>query len=213
MTANSQVTVLQIIAVKKPNNGIGQYIENAFGVHTSLTSPEPGGNPNFNGVVWSVTMDQFLIDVNALDQSQSGLHLKPPTSTTSIRNGFKKTVAKDLKLILSDVQKVADLTPANAIVIIESADLAVKQSSAHTKFVGARNTNVSGTIVIAAAESGHHEWAQKNADGSWLALRSGTSAKKTVTGLTPGSSQIFRSAPILATEDGAWTIYAPIIIT
>ncbi len=213
MTTSSQVTILQAIAVVKPNTGIDQYIVNAFGVHTSITLPLPNGNPNFTGVVWSVTPAQFLADVNALDGAQSGLHLNPPTSTASQRNAFKKIVAKNLKFVLSDVQKVADNAPADAVAIIESANFVVKQSSARHKFVGVRNTTTPGVVEIAAAEPGHHEWAQKNADGSWTALRSGTGAKKVVTGLTSGSSQIFRSAPIVSTEDAAWTVYPAIIIT
>ena len=100
MAAYSKAVILQIIAKQKPGKRILQFIEHAFGVHTSLTSPAPNGNPNFIGQVWSVSLAQFLSDLNALDESQSGLHLNPPKSTAAQRNGLKKTVAKQLKLIM-----------------------------------------------------------------------------------------------------------------
>ena len=204
------VIIRRIIAVLKPSGKINDYINNAKAVYQSMN-----GNAYFPASALSITMVQFNADVTALANAQTNLTASPPTGTVSQRNAAKKIVAKDLRLLVSDVQKVADANPANAETIIASAGLAVKQFTNRTKFVGAKSTKVSGTVKLFAPEGGYHEWAQLAADGvTWITLRSGSSGKKTITGLTPGKSYIFRSAPILADKDGegTWTVFTAIIV-
>jgi Tfp pilus assembly protein PilW len=205
------VIIRRIIAVLKPSTKINDYINNARAVYQSMN-----GNSWFPATALSIPLATYLADVNALATAETNLTAYPPTGTVSQRNAAKKIVAKDLRMLISDVQKVADANPTNAETIIASAGFAVKQFSTKTKFVGAKNTKVSGTVKLFASEAGHHEWAQLGADGvTWITLRAGKTSTKTVSGLTPGKSYIFRSAPILAEKDGegAWTVFAPIIVT
>ena len=150
-----------------------------------------------------------------LAAAETNLTATPPTGTVAQRNAAKKVVAADLRLLLSDVQKVADANPKKAEDIITSANFSVKHASTKAKFVGAKNTKVSGTVTLYAPEGGPHEWAQLAADGvTWNLIRSSTGGKKTVTGLTPLKSYTFRSAPILPEKDGEgeWTVFAPLSV-
>ncbi len=90
--------------------------------------------------------------MNALATAETNLTASPPTGTVSQRNAAKKIVAKGLRLLVSDVQKVADANPTNAETIIASAGLSVKQFSTKTKFVGAQITKVSGTVKLFAPD-------------------------------------------------------------
>ena len=207
------VVIKLITAVLKPSATESEYITNARGVYTSILGL---AGSTFPPTSLSVTMIQFKVDIDDLDAKEAGLHTKPPTHTVAERNAAKKVVGADQILLLADVQKIARRTPANAIAIIESAGFAVKRETTKTKKTGPKNTKISGTVVITAAEPGFHEWAQLAADGiTWITLRATTSAKKTVSGLTPRQLLTFKSAPILPDKDGegAWTIYTPITVT
>ena len=214
LTSPVPTTVIKLItAVLKPSATEGEYITNARGVYTSILGL---AGSTFPPTSLSVTMIQFKADIDDLDAKEAGLHTKPPTHTAAERNAAKKVVGANQTLLLADVQKIARRTPANAITIIESADFAVKRESAKIKSPGAKNTKISGTVLITAPEHGFHEWAQLAADGiTWITLRATTSAKKTVSGLTPRQLLTFKSAPILPDKDGegAWTIYTPITVT
>ncbi|HEX7412636.1 MAG TPA: hypothetical protein VF411_01230 [Bacteroidia bacterium] len=202
-----------IIVVLKPSTTNAQYIENAFGVHTSIVNPLPGGNTNFTGVVWSVPMATFFNNVTDLDTKQKGMHLKLPTHTAAETKAAKTIVKDNQTLIATDILKHAKLNPPTAQSVIESGGMLLKGSPSHTKLLGAKNTKVPGRVKIIAAEPRHHEWKQLNDDGiTWTYLRAGTKEIKTVSGLTLGKSYTFSSAPILSTEDGVWTVYAPIIV-
>ena len=209
----SPLIIGSIIVVLKPSTTNAEFITNAFNVHTSIVNPLPGGNPNFTGVVWSVPMATFLTNVTDLDTKEKGTKLKPPTHTVAERNAAKKIVKDNQTLLVADVQKQAKLNMATAQSVVESAGMLLKGSNTHLKAIGPKNTKVAGKIKIIAPEPGAHEWAQLNSDGvTWAALRSGTKEIKTVLGLTVGQTHTFRSAPILKTEDGVWTVYAPILV-
>ncbi|MHB8258715.1 MAG: hypothetical protein ACYDCN_00280 [Bacteroidia bacterium] len=202
-----------IIVVLKPSTTNAEYITNAFNVHTSIVNPPPAGNPNFTGVVWSVPMPTFLINVTDLDTKQSGMKLKPPTHTAAETKAAKTIVKDNQTLLAADIQKHARLNPATAQSVVESGGMLLKGSNTHLKAIGAKNTKVPGRVKIIAPEPKHHEWRQLNDDGvTWTYLRAGTKEIKTVSGLTLGKSYTFSSAPILSTEDGVWTVYAPIIV-
>lgn len=205
------VIIRRVIAVLKANKKINDYTNNAKVVYQSMS-----GNAYFPASALSITMVQFDADVKALDDAQTDFSSTPPTATKAQRDAAKRVVEADLRLLLNDVQKVADNNPEKAEDIITGAGFAVKRSSAHDKFVGARNTNVSGTIKLFAPEARHHEWAQLADDGvTWNYLRATSSGKKIVSGLTKGKSYIFKSAPILndADGEGEWTIFAAILVT
>ena len=200
-----------IIVVLKPSTTNAQYIENAFGVHTSIVNPL---NTNFTGVVWSVAMNTFFNNVTDLDTKQKGMHSKPPTHTAAETKAAKTIVKDNQTLLIADVEKHAKLNPATAQTVIESGGMLLKGSPTHTKLLGAKNTKVPGRVKIIAAKPKHHEWRQLNDDGiTWTYLRAGKKATKTVSGLTIGKAYTFSSAPILVTEDGVWTDYAPIVVS
>ncbi|HEX7413671.1 MAG TPA: hypothetical protein VF411_06450 [Bacteroidia bacterium] len=199
-----------IIVVLKPSTTNAQYIENAFGVHTSIVNPL---NTNFAGVVWSVPMATFFNNVTDLDTKQKGMHLKPPTHTAAETKAAKTIVKDNQTLLIADIEKHAKLNPPTAQNVTESGGMLLKGSNTHLKAIGAKNTKVPGRIKIIAPEPGYHEWRQLNDDGvTWTYLRAGKKEVKTVSGLTLGKTYTFSSAPILATEDGVWTVCAPIIV-
>lgn len=200
MTKTIKVIIRHIVAVQKPGKGINDFILNAKGVYKSMN-----GNAVYPAAALSITLLQFNTDINVLDSMESDLHSVPPKCTTAQRDSAKKVLDKDLRFLLSDVQKLADNSPANAETIITSAGFAVKNSSIGQKFVGAKNTDVSGTIIIKSGEPGPHEWEQSTDEKSWLGLRPTTGGKKTVSGLDAGSVYYFRNRPILTKgEEGAW---------
>ena len=205
------VIIRRIISVLKPSATINDYINDAKTVYKSMKA-----SAWFPASSLSITLAQFNTDVMALDDAESSFNSVPPGVSKAERDAAKRVVAKDLRLLLSDVQKIADDNTESAEEIITGAGFVVKHSNAHAKFVGAKNTKVSGTILLYAPERGHHEWEQLADDGvTWIPLRAGASGKRTIVGLTPGKSYTFRSAPILPDKDGesAWTVFAAIIVT
>src|ERR1019366_7213976 len=105
-------------------------------------------------------------------------------------------------------------TPASAAAIVASANMLLKQLGSHTKFVGSKNTKVTGTVLNTAAERGPHDWWQNDGVNT-IQLRGSKGEKKTVSGLTVGKDYTFSSAPILAEKDGlgAITIHPTITVS
>ncbi len=208
--------IKSIIVVLKPSTNNSEFITSAFGVHNSILPAAPNSNPYFNNVTWSVSMADYLTNVTALDTAEKGMTLNPPTHTASDRNGLKKIVKDNLTLLKADVQKAARLIPDQAQVIIESAGMLLKGSSVHIKYVGSKNTAISGTVKTISADAGPHEWGQLSADGlTWISLRATKGGIKTIAGLTPGTKYTFRSSKIVSdgTPENAWVVYNFIIVT
>lgn len=204
------VIIRRIIAVLNPSTKINDYINNARAVYQSMN-----GNPYFPASVLTLPLATYLADVNALATAELNFSATPPTGTKAQRDAAKKVVAADLRKLMACVQAVADANPTKAEDIITGAGFAVKHASIKPKFVGAKNTKVSGTVKLFAPEAGSHEWAMLAADGvTWVTIRSSKGGKKTVSGLTPLKSYIFRSAPILADKDGEgeWTVFAALVV-
>jgi hypothetical protein len=204
------VIIRRIIAVIKPTKGMNDYINEAKGVYKSMN-----GNSYYPAASLSITLAQYNTDVMALDAAETAFITTPPTVSKAFRDAAKRVVAKDLRLLLSDVQKLADATPAKAEDIITSANFAVKHSSAHDKFIGVRNTGVSGTVKITAPQAGPQEWAMLANDGvTWISLRSTKNSKKTVRDLTPLKRYTFRCAPIHSDneEPAEWTVFEPFLV-
>ena len=211
--ARNLITVIirRIIAVLKPSKKINDYVNNAKAVYQSMN-----GNAYFPAISLSIPLATFLADVTTLATLETNLTATPPTATKAQRDAAKKVVDKDQRTLLSDVQKIADNNPAKAEDIITSANFAVKGASTHTKFVGAKNTKTSGTVTLHAPEAGAHEWAQLEPDGvTWITLRATKGGKKTVSGLTPSKSYVFRSAPVTSDKenDSEFTVFPALIVT
>ena len=204
------VIIRRIIAVLKPSKKINDYINNARAVYQSMVS-----NPYFPSSALSITMTQYNADVTALATAEVNFTTVPPTASKAQRDTAKRQVAKDLRLLISDVQKVADANPTKAEDIITGAGFAIKGNSSHDKFVGAKNTKVSGTVTLHAPEAGPHEWAQLADDGvTWVTLRATKGGKKTIEGLTSSKKYTFKSAPVVSDKevDSEWTVFAALLV-
>lgn len=202
-----KLIIRKAIAIRKKSSTINDYINNAKGTYKSMSAPT---NPWFPAGSLSMTLSQFNTDIGALDTAESSFTAKPPLVTKGVRDAAKVVVEDDVTLLLSDVQKIANANPKNAVTIIQSANFDVETKAAKTEESGPENTDVSGTVLIKAPEGGYHEWGQSPDGINWSILRSTSGKERSVTGLIPLSKWYFRSAPILKYKtgvEGAWTVY------
>ncbi|MHB8260899.1 MAG: hypothetical protein ACYDCN_03750 [Bacteroidia bacterium] len=203
-----------INVVLKPGRSVKDDLINARGEYTSILALN-GRGQTFDASLMSVTMPQFKASIDDLDLKEAGVHTKPPTYTAEVRNEARIVMNDNRKLLQSDVQKIARKTPRSAATIIASANMLLKRLGSHTKFVGTKNTKVSGTVLNIAGERGPHDWWQIIDGGASVQIRGSKGEKKTVSGLPVGHRVTYQSAPILAEKDGlgAITTYATITVT
>ena len=115
----------------------------------------------------------------------------------TLRNSKRAALVALLQRLGAYVQTVADATPENGAVIIESSGLAVRKVTPRGKrpFVAKQGT-LSGSAEVTALSPGgraSYEW-QYSVDGgkTWVAAPGTTRGRTTITGFAPATSVQFR---------------------
>jgi len=137
-------------------------------------------------------------DIVQLDIAETACKTKPPTGSVDARNAALEVVKTDLRSLHSDVQNVADATPAKAEAIIISASMAVKKYNPHGKRQNsAKNGIEEGTVILIAEGTGPHEWRMSTDQTNWTSLPASITAKTTVNNLTSGMVYYFQNRQML----------------
>ncbi len=154
----------------------------------------------------SPTLATVTSDNTALTSAQA-VALTRAKGAAAERNVKLAIVVSDLKLLAAYVQGVADGDLANALSIIESAGMSVKNPGKKTpkQDLALKHGVVSGVVDVLAKAQGprtSYEW-QWSTDGkTWTALPTTIQAKTSITGLIPGTTIYVRHAVVTKTGVG-----------
>ena len=187
------ISVKHLLAVLKMPGKIGDKIIRMQFILGKLT-----GNTDFP-TPWPVnitTLIQLGTDITAFINANTNVKNRV-VGATGIRAKALGVVMTDLRNIMTMVQTKADSNPANAQAVIEGAGFFVKTSTARQKQQdGAHNTNISGTVMLTASLSGHHEWEMSKDMVTATGLPSTSKSHTLVQGLNPGDVWYFRNRKI-----------------
>jgi len=191
-TASAIVIIRHVVVVLKWKGQIDEKISKAHKVRDKLT-----GNSSFP-LPWTSnlpTLVTFSADITLLDNAQAAVKAK--TGTTLARNTALENVHGDLRKIQTMVQTAADNNPKNAEDITKNAGFDFKIINIKQKQKNdARNTDVSGTVMLTADGQGAHEWQMSPDQKTITNLPATKQAHTLVSGLTPGQQYYFRNKKI-----------------
>jgi hypothetical protein len=128
----------------------------------------------------------------------------------TVRNTKSAAVVTLLQELRGYVQKVADATPENGAVIIESAGLPVRKTPTRSaRAFTATQGEVSGEAKVTAVVAAHqasYEWAYSVDGGkTWVAAPVTLQAKTTISGLVAGTTVLFRYRAVTKAGEGDWS--------
>ena len=156
------------------------------------------GNTNFPTGSWPanvVTLAQLGLDIAAFIAAQNAVENK--TGTTAARNAAYLIVKADLEALRTMVQLKADANPSNAAAIITGAGYFVKTVKIKQKPINdAQNTQISGTVLLTADTTGHHEWEMSKDMVTIIKLDSTSTAHTLVPNLNPSDTWYFRNRKV-----------------
>lgn len=195
--------VKRVIAVLDFPKDIDDFITYANGIHDSMLA-----SPFFAALLPKI--NTLRTDITTLTNAHNGLQTKPPTTTKAQRDAALIIVQNDLRGLKSDVQNLADATPADAENIITSAGMKVKKQGAINKQdFTVKDGEVSGSATLIAkgieAARGAHDWAKSDDGVTWTPLTPTLAATTVASGLTRGSIVKFRHRAILKDGPGDWS--------
>jgi hypothetical protein len=165
----------------------------------------------------TITMAAFLLLIQALDTAEQNAQTRGK-GLAGIRDLKRDNLWTAMEILCSYVQGLADaMTPANAIVLIESAGMVVAAVGVHEK-VAIQAQLVPGTpglvhlaanaslLVGKSSAKAQFNW-QVSADGgkTWTSLTSTPLASTDVPNLTLFSTYSFRVCVTLGKTVGEWT--------
>ncbi len=142
--------------------------------------------------------------IDDLSEAQTAT-LSRASGTVELRNEKRVVLVTLLQRLLAYVQATADANVEQAVSIIESAGMSVKQPrTVHPRVFKAKPGRISGEVDLVAPSAGDdasYEWAYSLDGGiTWLSVLPTTQASTTVTGLKPGATVHFRYRAV--TNDG-----------
>ncbi len=209
--ANKKVIRREVVVLNLPQSvpqlsSKGKNVVQSMTGNTYCPLPFPSNVP---------ALPTVTADINALDAAES-LALTKVKGSVEARDAKKEIVIKDLRAYQAYVQIIADNNPVNALAIIRSAGMDVKQAGSHSKTdFEVLHGNVSGSanlVVKAIARRASYKW-QMSTDGkTWTDLPVTLTSKTTVTGLTPGLTYYFRYNGVTKNGEGSWSQVVSIVI-
>jgi len=205
--------IRHIIAVLKLSKKVPQAIADAKAIVQQITNsayfqpPAPAPDPSLATVSTAIS-NLETAETAALARTEGAVETRD-AKYVILKNTMQQVTAY--------VQKVADLSPADAEAIILSSGLKVKRvSPRQPRVFSAKNDAISGTVNLLAAGAGSrasHEWQSSTTAANWISLPPTFQAKTKVTGLTPGVKMYFRHRIVNKLGVGAWDQTISLIIT
>jgi hypothetical protein len=195
-----KLVIKRVIAVLNFPRNISKFIEYAGIIHNSMAS-----SAVYSGSV--AKLATLASDLASLGAAETACKTKPPTKTTADRNIVKRMVENDLRALRSDVQILADASPANAISIITDAGMQVKNESVHGKRKStAKDGDVTGSVILEGEGAGPHEFQISTDNKTWTLLPASRTEKTVVLNLVPGTVYYFQNRQMLTKGlKTAWT--------
>jgi hypothetical protein len=196
--ATSKNTLL--VAMNLPT-AVPEFILKAKTVHGAMSKA-----PYFEAS--RATLAELATETVVLNDAQTGLAEKPPSSTTEIRNAAKARVKNLLRTLAGEVQTVANKNPEKAAEIIQSSGFDIKKASTSA---GSKDEAFDGTeegvVIVSAATPGAHEWMISYDGGATSKPLAATMNSTTiVSNLVPGQKVWFQNRTMLAGNTyGEWT--------
>ncbi|MEI8203779.1 MAG: hypothetical protein WCH34_12235 [Bacteroidota bacterium] len=145
--------------------------------------------------------------ITALDTAQKGTKSKPPTVSTSDRDKCFETAKKNIHIVGSSVQQMADDDPENAEITIKEAGFDVKKVSIRQK----QTTKVEkgtepNSAYVTGEGAGGHNFRMSTDNETWTILLGSRDSHKIVRGLTSGTVYYFQTSLALNDgEEGEWS--------
>jgi hypothetical protein len=132
------------------------------------------------------------------------------------RNVKLVTLRADMDHLMAYVQQVADATPSSAASIIESAGLAVRKVTLHTKSdISVEKGSVSGSAKLVAKSVGaraSYEWQYSTDPKTWLNAPPTLQAKTEIDGLTAGTAYFFRFRGVTKAGPGDYSQVVTLLV-
>lgn len=175
--------------LKAPTTSIGlilfaRRVHSAMLNNTRLPSPNP-------------PLAVFATHIDELEEAETKAATRAK-GAASFRDAKMKRVNDDLFHLRAYVQSVveADMTPAEATSVIESAAMTVRKVTTRSvPDVKAQNAEVSGKVTLAAkavAPAAVYSWEYSLDQSNWSPIPDTMKSRTAVAGLTPGSVYYFR---------------------
>ena len=200
--------VSRVLAVLKKPKRIGSFIVFARHVAESVAK-----SPYFPKLK---SLSVLQTGITALEAAEVLVRTRALGSKEG-RDVKRRSVASALDAVRAHVQQVADGDPANARLIIESAGMNVKRSSAPAlkSPFNAKQGKVLGSVILvclAAKGTASYDW-QYSTDGrTWHNAASTVQAKTVISGLKPGTRCFFRCRCTTKEGVGDWSQIVSMIV-
>jgi len=177
---NTRSVLKQVIATLNFPFAVPDFIIYSFTIYSSMDS-----SPYFPGL--STQIAKLLVDTNSLEDYEKAHAVTPGGKATQDRNTARLLVENDLRDLRLDVQKIANADPPNALKIIKSAGMWVKNPGLRGK---QKNSVVDGpeegTLLLTGEGSGPHNWRISTDEKVWTNLTSSRNSKSTAENLISG---------------------------
>ncbi len=154
-------------------------------------------------------------DIDAVDAAETAAKTRAK-GLAAIRDEKRKLLIADLHQLVAYVQQVANLTPDQAVSIIESAGMGVKKPSSHPKSdLAVQAATSSGVHLVAKATKGSraHEWQYSTDQKTWTSAPPSTQAKTTIGNLPTGALVYFRHRAVTKAGPGDWSAIVAMAIS
>jgi hypothetical protein len=182
---------------------------------TDLISGKLTGNTNFPSPLPALAT--ITTQLGKLVAAQNLVQTRVSGSASAM-HAEAKALEILLKQLTSYVETIANNDPPNAIVLIESAGLKIKQYTPRgAKVFSAKSGKTPGTVLLntkAAARSSYlyEMTTDPNTATSWAQIAISQTVKFTQIGLTSGIRYYFRVAVITKAIQGTWSPVLNVII-
>lgn len=162
-------------------------------------------NPYFKDSVAKLT--KLGSSVMVLDNAETACKTKPPTGTIEARNAALQAVKLDLKSLRNDVQEAADADPENALAIIASSNMSVKNSATHSKQQNDVEVGIEdGTLELTGEGAGAHEWRVSTNEIEWVYVPPSYTSKTIATDLISNTYYYCQNRRMLRrNKKGEWS--------
>lgn len=187
---STNITPFRPIVVLKMPRATRDFITYARSVHAALLGNKSFPNP-------PVSLDVLGKDIAALEEAETKAATRAK-GAAALRDAMLKKVQDDLALLRGYVQSVvaANVNPVDAAAMIESASMRVrKPTTRNTPPISARNTDVSGKVILATKSLGPsvvYSWEYSLDQATWTSIPGTMRARTELSGLTSASTYSFR---------------------
>jgi hypothetical protein len=198
--------VSAVLKLPRRVKNIGAYVQSIVAAMT--------GNPSFPNPTPSLATVQA--DLDAFNAAEATA-LTRAKGAAEARDAKLLVLHNDLLHLMGYVQGVASASPASADAIIQSAGMAVRKVTLHTKGpITVKLGTVSGSVKLSAksvAPRACYEWQYSIDQKTWTEVPPTLKAKADIVGLTPATAYFFRFRGVTKLGTGDWSQVVSLLVT